>query len=205
MNKPHLRVPAPLYVPLVLLVLLVMVCGAVIQHRSNIIDQIQRNQDRLDQAQASAISNRTMLARLRVAQPTLDRLREQRLFGPQDRLELANQLTRMRDDMYLSEVRWSVGPQRVRPLEGTSGVEVLHSDVSLSLRVMEDVQVLRFIEQLPRTLPGQLRLRRLSLTRAGQPLTPVTLDSIRSGELPWRIDAELEYDWVNLRRTEGEP
>lgn len=122
------------------------------------------------------------------------------LLEPQDRLAAQQILDGVLDDHYLVRLTHELAPVRLEP--AGQGYEAVITPVRLEIGAMLDRDVFTVLRDAEDLLPGAVVVRGFRLMRQ-QPVTPTTLDRLRTGSPVAFIGATIDLEWRTARSTDG--
>lgn len=194
----NLREDLPLQGRAFLLALAMFLTGAA----SLVAGQLFLEQGKRAESAATAQRNdvRARLARMaeeeteiRAGDTLFQSLAAKGMIGEESRVSWIEHIARIRSQRRLYEIRWEISPRR--PLETipgatTDGFRFMASRLSLTMPLLHEADLLRFLDDLSASLPAYVRTRHCTLTRrpAG---TPVGAP---------RLDAQCELDIITLAK-----
>lgn len=122
------------------------------------------------------------------------RLVERGIVGEERRLDWVDRINAIKAARKLSEVKYSIGPQRPAEYPGITGggeVEFLASPMQLSLALLHEEDLFRFIGDLRSALSALVVVKACSIERTGE--------AAKARGLAPRLRALCELDLVTIR------
>jgi hypothetical protein len=122
------------------------------------------------------------------------RLVERGVVGEERRFDWIDRINAIRAARKLPEVKYSIGPQRAADYPGVAGagdIEVLASPMQLTLGLLHEEDLFRFIGDLRSELSALVVVRTCNVERTGEPA--------KARGLGPRLRATCEVDLVTIR------
>jgi hypothetical protein len=121
-------------------------------------------------------------------------------FTDQDRIVFRQLLNDLRLATKVRQVGYDIKPLTVVANQALSNtdVELLKSEVSVTLRSATDLEIREFVHVLQDSTPGFSAIKQQSFTRA-EDLNDVNLIKLGNGEAIDFVDSQYTFEWFTLR------
>ena len=177
-----------LALPALLLLALAAAGAGIIWHAEHVLGTARQS---LKAAQAERSQNREKLSRIseeerevREKTEVYRRLKDLRIIGPEQRLEWADTITRVRGARELLDLRYKVEPRKlIASVPGKpANVEFYASTMALNVSLLHEEDLLRLLTDLRDAGNAYYAVQTCTLTRLGQTAAPTTIAPRLSGE-----------------------